>query len=448
MKNYFITICIGLIGLSACTQEEFIETPLNEQQQLVQTRSTDSTLNPDSTITPLEVDSAMLEAFKAKMAKANLLASSTNVDENFSTNIYNIRDMPFTLKARGTGNKDGIYLTSNGRGKEIGLSKDLSDEDNQKFYINVLPATAGVPYVIYSQETKTPLTVGQYSNNPNNKVLFAANDNSGSLMSAGWDLIPSQYYPGYFAIESCGYIGQSDPNNMWSVFNYVLEVKDNNKLGYAQYTKRPQQEFQLSISGDFQINEVTFIEGTENVQEGTPIKIKSEAKNKSVDPQPFSINVKKISTETSKFYSNRSNIDFQINNPQQQPNKFQRPSVSAGKILWPQSGTKYDAIYESNSIQNIPKELNFTINGYAPENCRIEATSWVTTYNVSANYKAKASFFYGGIIREIFFTGVWRGTIIADPEDKEPVHTFIFSDLQTGEQITNYSAKASKTSKK
>ncbi|MDE6347514.1 MAG: hypothetical protein K2L60_02345 [Bacteroides sp.] len=108
MKNYFITICIGLIGLSACTQEEFIETPLNEQQQLVQTRSTDSTLNPNSTITPLEVDSAMLETFKAKMAKANLLASSTNVDENFSTNIYNIRDMPFTLKARGTGNKVGL----------------------------------------------------------------------------------------------------------------------------------------------------------------------------------------------------------------------------------------------------------------------------------------------------------------------------------------------------
>lgn len=447
MKNYFITICIGLIGLSACTQEEFIETPLNEQQQLVQTRSTDSTLNPDSTITPLEVDSAMLEAFKAKMAKANLLASSTNVDENFSTNIYNIRDMPFLLKARGTGNKDGVYLTTYGPGKEIELTNTLTMESQLWYYLKVLPATAGVPYVIYSQKTGTPLTVGQYSNNPNNKILFAANDDSGSLMAKGWDLIPSQYYPGYFAIESCSYLGQSDPNNMWSVFNYVLEVKDNNKIGYAQYTKRPQQEFLLSLPGDFWVDEVTFIEGTENIQEGTPIKIKSEAMNTSVDPQPFSINVKEMSAETSKFYSNRSNIDFQIDN-QRGPNKFQRPSVLADKILWPQSGTKYDAIYESNSIQNIPKELKFTIDGYAPENCRIEATSWVTTYNVSVNYKAKARFYYKGTPREIFFTGVWRGTIIADPKFKKPISTFIFSDLQTGEQITNYSAKASKTSKK
>lgn len=91
-----------------------------------------------------------------------------------------------------------------------------------RFYLKILPATSGIPYLIYSSASNTPLSVGYYTNAPDDKILMTAKDNSGSLYSAGWDLIPSTY-KGYFSIQSESYLGQSDPNNSWSVFYHVLE---------------------------------------------------------------------------------------------------------------------------------------------------------------------------------------------------------------------------------
>ena len=53
-------------------------------------------------------------------------------------------------------------------------------------------------------------------------------------MSAGWDLLRSNTYKNYYAIQSEIYLGQSDPNNSWSIFYYVLEAASGNKVRYAQ----------------------------------------------------------------------------------------------------------------------------------------------------------------------------------------------------------------------
>ena len=70
-------------------------------------------------------------------------------------------------------------------GKEVTLASRLSLSTSWQFFFKILPASSGIPYLIYSKETGTPLSVGQYENDPNNKVLFARSNNTGSLMSAG-----------------------------------------------------------------------------------------------------------------------------------------------------------------------------------------------------------------------------------------------------------------------
>lgn len=135
--------------------------------------------------------------------------------------------------------------------------------------MKILPASSGIPYLIYSNASKTPLSVGYYTNNPNNKILISAKDNSGSLFSASWNLLPSSYYKGYFTIESESYLGQSDPDNMWSVFNYVLEAKGNNKLGYGQpVNNKAQQEFMITPTCDFNLTDLKFDLDNATVTEG------------------------------------------------------------------------------------------------------------------------------------------------------------------------------------
>jgi len=439
--KHFIAMVIGLIGLSACTQEEYFENLSKVQEESTLTRSLVS--ESDSIITPLEIDSAWIEAVKSHLAKIKPSISSVSpfeareIDNDFSSNIWNIREMPITIKARGIKSGNGYYLSSNGLGKEITLSPN-GDQTQQKFYLKILPSISGIPYQIYSQETNTPLSVGQYSNNPDNKILFAPKDNSGSLMSSGWDLIPSQYNKGYFAIESQGYWGQSDPNNMWSVFNYVLEAKENNTLGYGEYTQKSQQEFLITPDKSFTINKVTLIDGTEDIREGEKICIKSEGINRSIEPQPFSINVEETSHyETSCFAEKQGYLNFN----KSAAGKFQRPTVIAGRISY---ANLYDAQY-SPSTQKLPKSLKYTVEGIAPENCKIEVSTYITTYNVSMGYKAEAACNFNGEQRKILISGTWRGRVIADPKNKKPEHIPSFYDLDTGEKITYYKASKIKT---
>lgn len=414
-----IAIVIGLIALSACNQDEYLENLSKPQEESSFTRS----LAPESAslITPLEIDSAWIEAVKSHLTKNRPAFSSvspvepTEIDNNFYSNIWNIRDMPITIQARIPGYNSGSYLSSNGLGKEITLFES-GDQKQQKFYLKILPASSGIPYLIYSIETNTPLSVGQYSNNPDNKILFARSDNSGTSISSSWDLIPSQSYKGYFAIESQSYFGQSDPDNMWSVFNYVLEAKDNNKLGYGKYTKKAQQEFSITPDASFVIDEVNLIDGTEQITPGKEITINAEGINRSIEPQPFSLTIDTVDYETSKFTEHAGAIKFR-----KTANKtFKRPTIIAGRISYLDNWQ--DATYPTKPAlpQKIKKPLKYNIEGYAPERCKIEVMSQISTYNVSMNYIAKAHYTFNGEQREMLISGTWNALLIESPINKAP----------------------------
>lgn len=76
--------------------------------------------------------------------------------------------------------------------------------------------------------------------------------NTDDISSGSWDLIPASTQ-GYFAIENQTYYGMTNPDDPWSLFNYVIEAKDDGTVGYAQYTKKPEQEFLIELSDSFTI---------------------------------------------------------------------------------------------------------------------------------------------------------------------------------------------------
>lgn len=218
-----------------------------------------------------------IEQLKRKQRSLSTFDSDDS-DENFSMNVYNIREIPITIQARGQANTGNRYLQTNGKSKELTLAGSATS-NAQKFYLKVLPASSGIPYLIYSQQENTPISVGQYNSNQNNKVLFTMPDANGSLYSAGWDLKPCSANKGYFAIESNSYIGQSDPNNMWSIFYHVVEVQNNNKLGYAQYSKKATQEFRILPVNSFSLQSIIYDANSATITPASQIKIVSTDRN-------------------------------------------------------------------------------------------------------------------------------------------------------------------------
>lgn len=430
---YFILIAIGVIGISSCSQEEYELNKANNQQTKSMLKSDSICL--DSTITPLIVNP---DSIKQPLTRAY---SSPYEDQYFSTNMWAIRDLPISIQARGKANTSNRYLSTNGKSKEITLAMSINHRSNQQlFYLRVLPASSGIPYLIYSYKDKTPISVGQYNSNPNNKILFTLPNASGSLYSASWDLIPSAY-KGYFAIQSQSYLGQTDPNNMWSVFNYVLEIKNDNKIGYAKYSKKAQQEFLITPIHSFTLNYIEFHKDGATVTKKAPLKVVTYSKNESDERRPFTIEAAHYAYDTSSF-SESSFLKIPIGNSQ---TTFYRPIVEAEHFVAPSPvkpsedpapvREKRDMIYSSKT-QKILNTLSFKINGTALPNSLIEATSYLENYIVSAKYTAHMTYKYNGEEREVKINGVWHGTIYTNIRDnKYPKDIIKFFDLDDGEEM-------------
>lgn len=425
-----IFLALGLLGMSSCAQDE--SEFFNENSQVkLETRAL--CLADSSVITPLAVDSNLLEMAKTKV---NAAYYDEN-DPHFSSNMYAIRELPLTIQDR----KNKYYLSANGSGKEVTLVSDYY-RASQLFYLKVLPASSGIPYLIYSSSTLTPLAVGQYDNDPTNKVLYALNSSSSSLMSADWDLIPSTSYKGYFAIESQSYLGQADANNPWSVFNHVLEAKSTSKLGYGQYTKKPEQEFLIQPYNKFKIDYIEFHKEGATVTKRTPLKLTTFSRNESDERRSFTIPAVHYVVEEYSF-SESSAIKIPISNTD---DKFYRPIVEAERLILPLAVRPTDDpapirptpdMTYSTTTKKIDTTLKFDIDGIAPPNCSIEATTYLENYNVSAKYTAYMKYVHNGDTRVAKITGTWRGIIYTTiRDDKYPKDLIKYFDLDNNSEIT------------
>lgn len=340
-------------------------------------------------------------------------------DEYYSSNMWAVRELPFTISPR---SNPELSFQDNGMRKELTLT-----HGNSTFYVRKLPATSGIPYLIYSTRSRTPLVCGQYNNNPNNKLVFVWDTED--ISSGSWDLIPSSYQ-GYFAIENQTYLGTADPNNPWSVFNYAIEAKSNNQIGYAQYTKKPQQEFLLGFQDHFKIKNIEFDKSTAVITEREPLKVESAGITDDViGTSNVTLHAATTVKESSYYYENGNSLLIPIANPQQ---KYFRPTVILGHFTPPTNFSMAEdkdstlfmpkARYTS-AIQYIEKTLSFTIPTTVEQRSLVEATSFLKNYNVSCNYTITLVLKKDNEDneREVKLKGIWHGVIYTTSRSKPDV---------------------------
>lgn len=417
MKNKFclmsgmsrLIIGVMSIGIVSCTQDlEVLDDSQIPSKAKINSRDISTT---DSISLFSNVDSLQKPQTRAY--------SYYPTDEYYSSNMWAIRELPFALKVRGGAVSNKPYFATQGTRKEL----VLSSSNFSKFFLKILPASTGIPYLIYSKSYNKPLVCGQYNNSPNNKLVFVWDTEN--VSSGSWDLIPSAY-KGYFAIENETYLGTEDPNNPWSIFNYAIEAKTSGQIGYAKYNKQSQQEFLLEFENKFDVKEILFDPESAVVTPLDPIVVYSNGQTGPVaGPSNITIYAKKKVTDTS-YYSEKGALMIPMSNPNQM---FLRPGVLAGRFVAPDnfsSGEQSDttlfvprAPYTPQTF-NIPKELSFTIPVEVQEPSFIQVTSYLKRYSVKADYTITMTYRKSGELndREVKFKGTWTGTIHTTSKDK------------------------------
>lgn len=414
-RNYFIVgisqLIVGtmITGLVSCEQNEAFDDYQKTSETVVNARAISTN---DSIILFSNADSL-------KKPQTRTYSYYPETDEYYSSNMWAIRELPFALKVRGGGVTDRPYLTTQGTRKELYLSAS----NGSKFYLKILPSTTGIPYLIYSNTYRKPLVCGQYSDNPNNKLVFVWDTED--ISSGSWDLVPSTY-KGYFAIENQTYLGTADPNNPWSVFCYSIEAKSNGQVGYAQYSKKPQQEFLLEFANGFNVKNIEFDTKSAVVTPLSPIEIESNGQTEAVlGPSNITIYAKKDVKDTSS-YSEKGALKIPMANPNQ---LFFRPAVVSGVFITPENfstGEEADstifmpkAPYTSMTYE-IPKTLSVTIPVAVNGPSLVRVTTYLKRYSVRADYTITMVYKKPGEAneREVKFKGTWSGIIHTTSKDR------------------------------
>lgn len=441
-----LTILVLAVLLSSCQNdvEELLlcDSPMLEKPQTRSIDSSDDSGNDSIELLPESEELLLLKQQYELRNKSLLRAAVASTDDFFSENMYAIREMPITIMVRSiaTGSSANYkYMFVDGKGKEVVL-RNSDKEAGSEFYLKILPATAGVPYLIYSNVSKTPLAVGQYTNNPDNKILMTAKDESGSTFSMGWDLLPVSSSKGYFAIESQSYLGQSDPNNMWSVFNYVLEAKADNKIGYAQrVNNKAQQEFQITPVEDFALTDVKYDLANAKIDDGPTIDGKMvEIINTSEEEMDMPFSTFVSGTETSMYSQDKGKLN--VNIVDEYKKVFPRPVAIARRATI--TGVKSDASYKS-SKQYFTRKWNHENTVSMKKHCLLQLTCKFKTFNLKVPYTATAQ--CNG--RIVTVAGTWEGNYIANPDHNKPTLLTHYYDLETGEELM-YSMEYDDTSKR
>lgn len=437
MKPKFLILAMCAITLfSGCTDtmEDVVSSLEKSEVQKPQTRAiledSVSLENPKELVMSDDM-MRMKELYEQLHSqRKNLPISNQDLyDDTFWDNMYAIRELPATIKVRAKATSGStneyVNLYCDGKGKEVILNNS-NDATKNRFYIKVLPPSAGVPYLIYSEASGTPLTVGYYTNKPDDKILMASKDNSGSLMGCGWDLLKSDSYKNYYAIQSESYLGQSDPNNSWSIFYYVLEAVSGNKIRYAKrVSNKAQQEFIITPDKKFEIYSLEYDVNSTTVSQSSFTKTVT-VKNTSSQQKEINVPFDFHETENSYFNRNTWNVNLNFSN---QDIKFQRPSVVAGIVISPEPDSPVDANFINTNTQYIDRPIKYS----HPIRCNPSSIAKVTLkfvkYNVTVKYTAKAVYEEGGNRRECILKGTWSGSIVENPEEIAPEETITYTPI-------------------
>lgn len=409
----FIVVLFTLL-LSSCNEDKatVVDNVESHFQYLGENNSTRSCIS--DSILPLKENDSLkyLKELVAvgKNRRTKILPAETIDDDFFAENMYAVRELPLTIKVRNVAdgnNSANCYFACDGPGKEVTLGNSSTDVSNY-FYIKILPASSGIPYLLYSNKAETPLCVGYYTSNPDTKILMSAKDNNGSLFGSSWNLIAANT-PGYFVIQSNDYLAQDDSNNWMSIFYYVLEASNGNTIRYAKRIKdKAQQEFLLSPLASFTLSNITFDLEKGSVTNATDLVVKKDYTNDEDYETPISIDLVGKGMETSLFVEQREPLNLNIAKPTSY--KIRRPQAVANKVVLLED--ENPLVQYSTTTQSIQKQINYKAVVEMKANSLLRLTTRFKRFNISVPFVLTAIY----KDRTFKIRGVWKGTTIADPK--------------------------------
>jgi hypothetical protein len=393
MKNLFSYLWATalLIIISSCSSDEAFSNKNNSTEANAKNANLKSTLKNDTTkvndiIVPLEGNR---DTLKRPGALKRLSATD-------SYEIDQLNEIPIYLKVMGNSSSKQ-FITASTKGAELNMNT-YTGNLSQQYYIKVLPPSTGIPYLIYSKNTNTPISVGSYQSNPNVKVLYARNDSSGSLFGSSWDFDRGEYTENSFVIKNQDF-PESGGGSWWDIYYNAITVNDS-KILFSKYNNSPRQEFEIIPVETFVVEKIQFDVDAGTILSNAPLQVYKEGyTNSGPIEQTYTFAINTSYTKSSNY--NRS-TSYKVT---------LSASVKAGVPFFAEGEIKTSTEFGQNFTYGESESATIAVNrSYpvkVPPNNRADLTLTFFTYNMNVDYIATCRGLTSGKIIQI--KGVWSG---------------------------------------
>ncbi|MDE6754067.1 MAG: aerolysin family beta-barrel pore-forming toxin [Muribaculaceae bacterium] len=402
MKKFSIILSLIAICsqfLPACSDESSIlKSDMGLQEYLSDTYFTGTPMPYGfDEILPLEGDSLTM---RKKQVKTRALSTYSELYEE----LKQLDQIPIYLQIKGnTSTKH--FLNSNGEGMELTFENYKDNNISQQFYIKTLPAATGIPYMIYSKQTNTPISLGSYSNAPNIKVVYVKPSGNTSTFGASWDIRYGEYSNESFIIENQDYPRQGSSGSSYDIYYSVISANDS-KVSLDKYLKLPKQEFSIIPVENFKVESLTF-----NTDIATlsyiPNKIFSDKfTNKGPIDQNHTFTISDSYRETSSF-NRRTTYNVNVTTKF----KVKVPFIVNGEISTSISEGQ-DFTYGETEENTVTINRSYPI--IVPANYVAQMTLTLTRYTMDVEYCAVCVGLTSG--RKIKIKGTWNGVDVQESD--------------------------------
>lgn len=406
MKNnifHALILACAIFCFEGCTNEDTELTYSSDKP----TNTELNVINNQDSIVPIEGNIDEVRQLKSKIKTVATRAS--NYDNNdyqlLQQELGQLDEIPIYLQVQGNSD-ERQFLSATGKGKELTVETFKENSLNQQFYIKILPAYSGIPYLIYSKKTGTPISVGTYKNNPDVKVLYARNDASGDPFGASWDIKRAQYSSNSYIIENQDFPQQGNSGYWLDIYYNVITV-NGSKISFSKYNNSPRQEFKIIPVEKFKIESVKFnVDNTATLSQTPELVYSDRFINNGPIEQKHTFTISKTYKETSNFtrktsYNVSVTTDISVKVPFVSNNKISTTVSGGQEFTYGKS--------EEHSI-SINREYPIVI----PPNYVGVMKLTLFKYNMDVEYVATCVGMISG--KKIEIKGRWQGVDVQKSE--------------------------------
>ena len=353
---------------------------------------------PDSIIVPIEGNRDSLQKLKTIKTRSSFDGEDYQL---LQEELTQLDEIPIYLQVQGNSD-ERQFLSATNKGKELTVEKFNGKSENQKFYLKIFPSVLGIPYLIYSKKTGTPIRLGAYKSNPNVKILYASQDASGSLFGASWDIKRAQYSSNSYIIENQDFPQQGN-SGYWPDIYYSVITVNGSKISFSKYNKSPRQEFKIIPVEEFEVEKVEFdIDANATLTQTPKVLFSDKFTNNGPISQKHTFSITETYKETSSFNKKTSyNVNVTVES------KLKVPLLIEGKITVSKSSGEE---FTYGKSEEHSKTINRTVNVEVPANSMADLSFTIYTYKMDVPYIATCVGKTSG--KKIKVRGIWHGVSV------------------------------------